>query len=321
MNEAGAARASAHERARLARSAAFASIAVALLLAGLKAYATWATGSAAMLGSLGDTLLDLVASGALLAGVLVASIPPDANHRFGHGKAEALATMLQVIIIAVAATGITVAAIAQAVRGGRIEAATEGIAVSAIAIAATLALLAWQRFVIARTGSLAIRADHLHYQSDVMLNLAVAGALALDAYVGMSWADPVFGLAIAGWLYRGAWRAGSEAVANLMDQEWPEEKRRAFVEAAASHPELARMHDLRTRTSGSLDFAQFHVDLPGAMRLDSVHHIIERVEADLRARFPDTEILIHVDPEGHLDEPGKPLVEADEFARLGKERQ
>jgi ferrous-iron efflux pump FieF len=139
--------------ASLNRSAAFASIAVALLLVVLKGYAAWSTGSTAMLGSLADTVLDLVASLATLAGVWIAAQPSDANHRFGHGKAEALAAMIQVVLISISALGIAVRAVEQIIAGGRTEAAGEGIGVSLIAMAATLALLAWQRHVIRRTAA------------------------------------------------------------------------------------------------------------------------------------------------------------------------
>jgi ferrous-iron efflux pump FieF len=303
-------------RARLTRSAAHASIAMALFLAVLKGWAAWRTGSTAMLGSLADTALDFVASLATLVGVWVAAQPADESHRFGHGKAEALAAMLQVILIALSAAGIASRAAVRLIAGGRVEAAAEGMAVSAVAILATLGLLAWQRHVIRQTGSLAIRTDNVHYQSDLLLNLAVIAALAIDQYLGFAQADPLFGMAIAAWLLWGAWRASREAVDNLMDREWPEEKRQRFVALAAAHPELSKLHDLRTRTSGHRDFAQFHVDLPAGMTVGAAHAVIDRVEADLLEAFPGLELLVHIDPEGHVDEPGNRLVEADEFARL-----
>ena len=303
-------------RALLARSAALASIAVALVLVTLKAWASMRTGSSAMLGSLADSALDLIASLATLTGVWVASQPADEDHRFGHGKAEALAAMFQVMLIALSAFGIAVRAIMQLVEGGETAAAQEGIAVSVIAIVLTFALLGWQRFVMARTRSLAIETDHLHYKSDLLLNLAVIAALALDQFGGFALADPLFGLAIAAWLGWGAWRAMGDAVDDLMDREWPEDKRQAFVAAAAAHPELANLHDLRTRTSGDRDFAQFHVDLPPGMTIEDAHDIIERVETDLCRRFPALELFIHIDPAGHVDEPDNPLVEQDEFAKL-----
>ena len=307
------------DRTRLARSAAFASITVAVILVALKSWASWRTGSTAMLGSLADSALDLVASIATLTGVWIASMPADEDHRFGHGKAEALAAIFQVMLIALSAFGIATRAVMQL--SGQVEtaAAEEGIAVSLIAIALTFALLAWQRYVMNRTRSLAIQTDHLHYKSDLLLNLAVIAALALDQFAGLGIADPLFGLAIAAWLAWGAWRGASDAVDDLMDREWPEEKRLAFVEAAARHPELTNLHDLRTRTSGHRDFAQFHVDLPPIMTVEEAHDIIERVEADLCQRFPGLELLIHIDPEGHVDEPDNPLVEDNEFAKLEKD--
>ena len=166
---------------------------------------------------------------------------------------------------------------------------------------------------------MAIQTDHLHYKSDLLLNLAVIAALALDQYAGFGIADPLFGLAIAAWLAFGAWRGASDAVDDLMDREWPEDKRLAFVAAAARHPELSNLHDLRTRTSGNRDFVQFHVDLPPAMTVEQAHDIIERVETDLCRQFPGMELLIHIDPEGHVDEPGNALVEDDEFSKLEKE--
>jgi len=310
----------ASDRAILGRSAAFASIVTALFLVGLKLWAVWQTESMALLGSLADSALDLIASLATLTGVIIAARPADRTHRFGHGKAEALAAIFQVMLIALSAAGIAMQSAEALAEGQRVAAAQEGIVVSVIAILATFALLAYQRFVIARTGSLAISTDHLHYQSDLLLNLAVIAALVLDRYVGLAGADPLFGLGIAGWLLWGAWRAGSEAIDHLMDREWPEEKRRRFVAVAARHPELSRLHDLRTRTSGGIDFVQFHVDLPGDYTVEQAHDIIERVEKDLHAEFPDAEVLIHIDPEGHVDEPRNTLVEEDQFSRFGERR-
>lgn len=304
------------DRASLTRSAAYASISLASLLAILKGWAVWRTNSTAMLGSFADTLLDLMAALATLIGVWVAAKPADENHRFGHGKAEALSAIVQVMLITVSACGIALRSAERLLGGSQTEAAGEGVAVSLIALGATLALLAWQRHVIRHTGSVAIRTDNVHYQSDLLLNLAVIAALVLDQRFGLSAADPLFGLAIAAWLLWGAWRASTDAVDYLMDKEWPEEKRLRFVECAARHPELSRLHDLRTRTDGNRDFAQFHVDLPPRMTISEAHEIVVRVEDDLRAAFPGLELLIHIDPAGYLDEPDNPRIEADEFEQL-----
>lgn len=287
--------------ASLNRSAAFASIAVALLLVGMKIWAVFSTGSTAMLGSLADTVLDLVASLATLAGVWVAAQPDDENHRFGHGKAEALAAMFQVVLISISALSLAFRAVGQWIAEARPEGAEGGIVVSVIAMVATVALLAWQRYVIRKTKSLAISTDHVHYQSDILLNLAVIAALALDQYAGIAGADPFFGLAIALWLGWGAWGASQQAIEQLMDHEWPEERRTAFLEAVARHPEIKGLHDLRTRTSGDRDFVQFHLAVNGDMTVREAHVVMDEVEAILKKEFPGVEILIHPDPEGHVD--------------------
>lgn len=292
------------ERARLTRGAALASISMAVFLVTLKVWAAWKTGSTAMLGSLADTGLDLVASIATLVGVWVAAQPADEEHRFGHGKAEALAAIFQVMLIAVSAAGIAYRSIVHLTTGYATSAAEEGIAVSVIAIVATFALLAWQRHVIRRTGSLAIRTDNVHYKSDLFLNLAVIAALALDQFFGFAEADPLFGLGIALWLAWGAWKAASEAVDHLMDREWPLERREAFLEVLKNHPEIRGAHDLRTRTSGMHDFVQFHMAVDPRLTVVEAHNLMDEVEAMLSREFPGVEVLIHPDPEGLINEEG-----------------
>jgi ferrous-iron efflux pump FieF len=292
------------ESGTLNRSAAFASIAAALVLLVLKGWAAWSTGSTAMLGSLADTALDLVASCATLAGVWIAAMPADDKHRFGHGKAEAIAALFQVVLISISALAIAARAVEELVAGSRTAAAGDGIAVSLVAIGLTLALLAWQRHVVRRTGSLAIQTDSVHYQSDLLLNLAVIGALALDQYAGIAGADPLFGLAIAGWLGWSAWTASQAVIEQLMDHEWPTEKKDRFLAVLARNPDITGVHDMRTRTSGNRDFVQFHVWIDPEMTLGDVHAVMDEMEARLQATFPDTEIIIHPEPVGHVDEIG-----------------
>jgi ferrous-iron efflux pump FieF len=298
-------------RASLTARAALFSVTVALFLLLLKAYAAWATGSVAMLGSLADTALDVLASLITLYGVRVAAAPADRDHRFGHGKAEAIAALFQVGLITFSAFGIGWRAVDRLVHRQPTAEAGYGIAVSLVAIAATFALLWYQRRVIARTGSVAIETDHVHYQSDLLLNLSVMAALALDQYLGLSGADPLLGIGIAMWLGWGAWKASTRAIDQLMDREWPEEKRLRFVEVAARHPELKGIHDLRTRTSGMHDFVQFHVWVDPGMTVADAHRVMDEVEHKLEAEFPGTEILIHIDPEGQVDQPGNVLAETD----------
>ena len=290
------------EKSALNRRAAFASIAVATLLFGLKGWAVLSTGSLAMLGSLADTALDLVASLMTLLGVWIAAIPDDDNHRFGHGKAEALAAMFQVVLISLSAIGLAVRAGGQVFMPATVADAGDGIVVSLIAIAATLALVMYQSYVLRRTQSLAIGTDNIHYRADLVLNCAVIAALALGRWGHVAGADAWFALAIAGWLGWGAWGAAQDTIEQLMDQEWPIEKRERFLAVAARHPALKGIHDLRTRTSGNRDFVQFHVWVDGSMTVTDAHHVMDEIEDSLAREFPDTEILIHPDPEGHVDD-------------------
>lgn len=288
-------------RAKLATRAAVASVAVALLLLTLKAWAAVSTGSMAMLGSLADTGLDVIASLVTLTGIRIAALPADSDHRFGHGKAEALVALFQVVLIAGSALWIAYTSVRRLMAGAATDAAEVGIGVSIVAVAATLALIAYQRSVVARTGSVAIAADRAHYQSDLLLNGSVIAALVLDQYAALVGADAVFGLGIAAWLLFGAWRSSGHSINQLMDREWPEEQRNSFLAAAGEYPELSGLHDLRTRTSGSHHFVQFHVWVPGEWTVREAHDRLDAVEEALQARFPRTEILIHLDPHGHTD--------------------
>ena len=288
-------------RAKLTTRAAFASIAMAVTLIALKAFAALETSSMAMLGSLADSGLDLVASLVVLLGVRVAALPADWDHRFGHGKAEALASLVQVSLITISAIFIGFRAVERLLSGAQTSDAELGIGVSILAIVLTAALITYQRHVVRRTGSLAIGTDRLHYSSDLFLNGSVIVALALDQFAGLKGADAVFGLLIALWLLWGAWSASSNALDQLMDREWPDELRERFLAAAKEYPELAGLHDLRTRSSGTHYFAQFHVWVPAHWTVRQAHDRLDVVEEELQRRFPGTEILIHVDPEGQTD--------------------
>jgi ferrous-iron efflux pump FieF len=277
---------------------------MALILLVAKAWAAIATDSTAMLGSLADTALDLVASLFTLAGVRIAALPADHDHRFGHGKAEALVALGQVVLIAASALGIGWRAVDRLLNGAPTANAELGIGVSLAAMLGTLLLLAYQKRVIAQTGSVAIQTDNIHYKSDLFLNGAVIGALVLDQYLRIRGADAAFGVAIAIWLLWGAWAAAGTSVNQLMDAEWPQEKREAFLAACAEYPELRGMHDVRTRTSGVHDFIQFHVWVPEEWSVRQAHDRLDAVEEDLQRRFPGTEIFLHLDPEGHTDREG-----------------
>ncbi len=293
-----------HEHGSMTAKAAIASVAMALFLTVLKSWAAIETGSVALLGSLADTGFDLLASLLTLFSVRYAAMPADDDHRFGHGKAEALSALVQVMLVTVSALFIGWRAVVRLGSGASTEHPEMGIGVSLVAIVATLALLAYQHHVIKKTGSVAIHGDHLHYQGDLLLNIAVIIALALDALLNVRGADPLFGIAIALWLLWGAWRAASLALDQLLDKEWPLEKRQRFIEVAMRHPELRGIHDMRTRSAGAHDFCQFHVWVDPKMTVLQAHEVMDEIEAELMREFPGVEVLIHPDPEGHKDELG-----------------
>ena len=296
---AGHAHAHASAHADLPRRAALASVAVAVLLIGLKLWATIETGSVAVLAALADSALDLLASLITLGGVAWAAQPADDEHRFGHGKAEALSALAQALLVAVSAGFIATSAV------GRFAAPTPtrlpelGIGVALVAVAATLALVGYQRHVILRTGSVAIRTDSAHYRADVALNLAVMAALALDAALGWRRADPLFGLAIAAWLARAGLFAGLEAVDVLMDREWDDAERDRLLGVAAAHPLVRGVHDLRTRGVGLHRHAQFHIWVDPETSVGAAHDVVDAVEDMVRRAFPGVGVLVHVDPTGH----------------------
>lgn len=293
--------AAALERATLTRRAALASVTAALLLGGLKLYATMATGSVAMLGSLADTGLDLIASLVTLAGVSYAAQPADSEHRFGHGKAEAIAALLQTMLILISAGGIGWRAVDRLLNPVATSDAELGIGVSVLAILTTLALVGYQRHVVRKTKSIAIETDQLHYQSDLLLNSAVIVALALDSFAGLHIADPVFGLLIALYLAWGAVSSANHAIDMLMDREWSAERRKTLVAVITEHPAVDSVHDVRTRTSGHTDFIQFHIAVDPQMTVLRAHDIADEVEEKVAQAFPHAQILIHIDPIGHVD--------------------
>ncbi|WP_373476421.1 cation diffusion facilitator family transporter [Sphingorhabdus sp.] len=288
----------------LTTRAAIASVSMALFLLALKLFAAAETGSVALLGSLADTGFDVLASLLTLFSVRYAARPADDNHRFGHGKAEALSALIQVVLVIVSAILIGWRAVERLGSNESTAHPEYGIGVSVIAIFATLALLAYQRQIVRKTGSVAIHADHVHYQSDLLLNIAVIIGIALESFLHLRGADPLFGLVIALWLLWGAFRAAQMALDQLLDREWPEARRNQFIEVAMRHPQLRGIHDMRTRSSGVHDFCQFHVWVDPDMTILQAHRIMDEVEEALMQEFPGVEVLIHPDPEGHKDELG-----------------
>jgi ferrous-iron efflux pump FieF len=287
---------------RLRRRATYASVAVALVLIGVKFVAWLETGSVALLSSVIDSLLDGVASLINLVAVRHAMAPADRKHRFGHGKAEPLAVLGQSAFITGSALWLFAEAVRRLVEPVPIAHPPLGIAVVVFAIVLTLLLVFYQQSVVKRTGSIAVSADEFHYRSDVVLNLGVIAALVLGALSGVRIIDPLFGAGIGVWIIWSAVGLARLSLVQLMDQEFPDDEREKIREIAQSHPHVTAAHDLRTRMAGPTAFIQIHIEMDGAMSLIRAHEIADEVEAKLRAAYPNAEIIIHQDPEG-IEEP------------------
>lgn len=291
---------SAERRAQLLRFATWASVTVAGVLIVGKLGAWLATGSVTVLASLVDSLMDALASVINLMAVRYSLLPADDEHRFGHGKAEALAGLGQATFIAGSALFLLLEAVDRLLHPEPLEAVAVGIGVMAFAIVATLVLLGIQRHVIRLTGSTAIKADSLHYATDLITNLSTIAALVL-AGVGWGVADPVFALAIAVYILYSAFEIGREAVELLMDRELPRETRDRIRELAYDRPEVLGVHDLRTRQAGHQYFVQLHIELDDDMPLRKAHAAADAVEDAIRHAFPNAEVIVHEDPVTEVD--------------------
>jgi ferrous-iron efflux pump FieF len=283
---------------RLMRQATYVSVAAAFLLILVKLAVWLASGSVAILASLLDSLLDAAASMVNLLAVRQALVPADREHRFGHGKAEPLAGLVQSAFIAGSAVLLLVEAAKRLIEPMPIAHAGLGIAVMAGSMVVTVSLVAYQRHVIARTNSTAIRADSLHYVSDILVNGGVIVALVLTQWFDAPLIDPLLGAAIGVYILYSAWTIARLSLDMLMDREMPDEDRRRIRDICLSHPAVRKMHDLRTRVSGPSRFIQLHIEMDGNMTLLQAHEVSDSVEDQLQAAFPDAEVMIHQDPAG-----------------------
>ena len=287
-------------RARLLRFATGASVTVAGVLIVGKLGAWLATGSVTVLASLVDSLMDALASVINLMAVRYSLLPADDEHRFGHGKAEALAGLGQATFIAGSALFLLLEAVSRLLHPEPLQEVAVGIGVMIFAIVATLVLLAIQRHVIRLTGSTAIRADALHYVTDLVTNLSTIAALVL-ALLGWHGADPLFALAIAGYILYSAFDIGREAVELLMDRELPQETRDRIRALAFARSEVLGVHDLRTRQAGHQYFVQLHIELQDDLPLREAHAAADAVEDAIRDAFPNAEVIVHQDPVNEVD--------------------
>jgi len=294
------------QNAKLMKLATYASMTVAIVLILTKTVAWVMTDSVSLMATLVDSCLDALASLVNLIAVRHALTPADKQHRFGHGKAEALAGLGQATFIAGSALFLVLESIFHLWNPKPVSDINIGVMVMLISIAATLSLLVFQKYVIRKTGSTAIKADHLHYKTDVV-NGSVIIALLLAGY-GWPGFDPVFALGIAVYILYSAWEIARESLDLLMDHELPVEDRAKIKTIIRNHPQTRGMHDLRTRKSGMTVFIQLHLELDDQLTLLQAHAIADDVEERIGAEYPGAEVIIHEDP-ASLDEPTSEFIE------------
>jgi ferrous-iron efflux pump FieF len=299
----------------LMRHATYASLAVAVAMIVVKLVAWLLTDSVSLLSSLLDSLLDAAASLVNLVAVHQALVPADREHRFGHGKAEPLASLGQAAFITGSAVLLLIQALQHTLRPQPVSNTGIGIAVMAFAIAVTLILVVYQRSVVRRTGSLVVGADEFHYRTDLVLNGGVVVSLLATRWLGWVYFDPLFGGAIGLWIVYGAWHVGQTAIVQLMDRELPDDARARIRAIALANPQVRAVHDLRTRAAGPNAFIQIHIEMDGGLTLTEAHRISDAVEAALLVAFPRAEVIIHQDPEG-IDEPRRSFPPAAASSKL-----
>ncbi len=284
--------------ARLMTRAAIASVCVSAVLIAAKSAAFLLSGSVAMLASLVDSAIDFLASAGNLIAVRQSLVPADQQHRFGHGKAEAIAGMAQGLLVVGSMLFLVSEAFGRLLNPLPLDFGWAAIAVMIVSIVLTFALITYQRRVVRETKSLAISSDYLHYFGDLLTNLGVIVAIVLSTNLGWHIADPLIGLGIAGVLAVSAWQILRASLDQLMDHELPEEERQRIKSIVLGFEQVRGLHDLRTRTAGTQTFLQLHVEMDPAMTLANAHEVSDKIEAALLTAFPAAEILIHLDPHG-----------------------
>jgi len=290
----------------LMRRAAWASVSVSLFLVGIKAFAYFASHSVAMLASLADSALDLFTSSINLFAIRQALTPADAEHRFGHGKAEPLAGLAQGAFITASALFLVIQAVNRILAPEPIEHSIAALVVMCIAIACAIGLILYERRVVAATGSLAVEADQTHYFADLVTNIGVVLALLLSSFLGWTLADPLIAIAVSGVMLWTALGVGRQSFNQLMDRELPDEERARICRIAQSHRAVKNVHDLKTRMAGLSTFIQLHLALDPEISLAEAHVISDAVERALLEAYPGADVIIHQDPAGLEPEPVLP---------------
>lgn len=286
----------AHPSGTLMKRAAIASVGVSMFLVAIKTGAYFASHSVAMLASLADSALDLFASLLNMFAIHQALVPADAEHRFGHGKAEPLAGLAQGAFIIASGLFLVIQSVQRIVTPEPIDNSIPALVVMCVSIFATILLVIYQRRVVAQTGSVAVDADRTHYASDLATNLGVILALVLSAWLGWTLADPIIALLVAGVMVWTAWGVARTSLDQLMDHELPEEERANIIRIAQTHAAVRNVHELKTRQAGISTFMQLHLALDPSMTLAQAHAVSDTVESALRNAYPGAEIIIHQDP-------------------------
>ena len=284
-----------HEHDRLLRYTTYASVSTAALLILLKLFAWQNTDSVGILASLVDSVMDMAASLINLFAISHALRPADNEHRFGHGKTESLAGLGQAAFITGSAFFLILQAIFRFNNPEPLDNLQSGMGVIAISLVLTIGLVLLQRFTVQKTGSVAIKADELHYKGDILGGIGILFALFLTE-MGLTFADPLIGLLIGLYILYCAWEIGWESIQTLMDRELPKDIQHRIETIAVGHSRVMGIHDFRTRQSGLVNFVQMHIDLDKNMSLAEAHSIAEEVEANIKSAFPNTDVIIHQDP-------------------------
>lgn len=278
---------------QLVRVATYAAVSVATTLFLLKLYAWWETGSVGVLASLVDSAVDIFASIIILFAVRLAQIPADNEHRFGHGKAEPLAALAQSMFIGGSAIYLVIYALQRLLTPVEVQEVMTGVWVMLVSMSFTLILISFQRYVIRKSQSVAIKADSLHYVSDLVVNFIIVVTLLLSAW---QWLDPILGILIGVWLGWQAIRLGLSSANYLLDRELPVATKEIISQTILAHPKVKGFNDLRTYRSGSKLCIQLDLELDDDLKLVIAHEISEEVTQSLKLRFEDIDVMIHLEP-------------------------
>ena len=297
------------ESAALTRRVTLLSVATALVLVSIKTAAWVASGSVALLASTADSALDLLASLVTFFAVRYAAAPPDAEHRYGHGKAEAFASLVQGGLVFASAALIGREAVGNLLHPKPIAAEGWAMAVMAVSILLTAGLIAAQGRVLKRTRSVAVSGDRAHYASDLASNAIALIGIGASAWLGIAGLDALAALAIAALLLWGAIGVFREASGQLMDHELPDEARARIVALVTGDRRITDVHQLRTRASGPYVHMQMHVDLDPDLTLEAAHEVIVAAEKRVLDAFPSADIIIHADPRGRAEPHGGAFAE------------